>query len=251
MSLLALIPARGGSRGIARKNIRPFLGKPLLAWTIEAANASGLFERIVVSTDDEEIAQAARSAGANVPFLRPAELATDDAPTVVAVQHALRWLADHDRWTPEAVMVLEPTAPARRAFHIQEAAALLQRPGVDSVASVSEVPHHFTASKLLQLRPDGTMAGLNGTPIARMTHRRQELEKTYAFNGLIFACRAALVMQDPPTLWGERVIGYVVDRKYGVDLDEPDDWGWGEMRLRKILEEEGQRAQALAGGPAR
>ena len=85
----------------------------------------------------------------------------------------------------------------------------------------------------------------------QMVHRRQELPTHYAFNGLIFACQTALIMRDPPTLWGERVVGYVVDRKYSIDLDEPDDWERGEMRLRNVLEEDGQQAQVIAKGSAR
>lgn len=237
--LLAVIPARGGSKGIPRKNIKGFLGKPLLAWTIESARDSGVYARIILSTEDEEVAQAGKRHGAEVPFLRPSELAQDATPTAPVIRHALEWLQRHDGWSPDAVMVLEPTSPGRRPFHLREAARLLQERDADSVASVSELPHHYAPAKALRLRDDGTIAGIDGTPVRTMIHRRQELPATYAFNGVLFACKRALVLQDPPTLWGEKVLAYVVDRKYSFDLDWPEDWPAAEARFQQLLHEEG------------
>lgn len=232
---LALIPARGGSKGIPGKNIRPFLGRPLLAWTAEVARSSGVFDRVILSTEEPEIAEIGRSLGLEVPFLRPAELATDTAPTSAVVRHAVQWLAERESWKPRWVMVLEPTSPARRAVHIVEAAALLERSGADSLASVSEVPHHYVTPKVLELRADGSLVGAEGLALKDMVHRRQELPKQYALNGLLYACKAECVLKDPPSLWGERVVGYVVDSRYAVDLDRPEDWGPAEARVRDIL----------------
>ncbi len=252
---LAVIPARGGSKGIPRKNIKPFLGKPLLAWTIETAKASGVFSRIVVSTDDQEIAQVASRHGAEAPFLRPAALAYDASPTDAAIAHAVRWLKEHREPVPPMVMVLEPTSPGRRPWHVREAVALLAREHIDSVASISEAPHHYAASKLLQRRDDGTILGIDGTPVRRMVHRRQNLSPSYAFNGVVFACRTDLLLQDPPTLWGDRVLGYLVDQKYNLELDCPEDWEIAEHRFRRLLQEEtdeprdgSKEAQAQRGG---
>ena len=238
LALLALVPARGASVSILRKNARLFLGRPLLAWAVEAALESGACDRVVVSTDDEEIAEIGREAGAEVPFLRPAGLARDDTPTAPVVRHAVDWLAE-EGWTPAGVLVLEPTSPARRPFHLLEAAELLARPDVDSVASVSEVPHHYVPGKLLRLGDDGTIAGVDGTPVRDMTHRRQDLKAAYAFNGLTFGCKTRLVLADPPTLWGERVVAQVVDPRYALDLDRPEDWAPAELRMREILDAEG------------
>lgn len=233
---LAVIPARGGSKSIPRKNVKLFLGRPLMAWTVEVARKSAIFEHIVLSTDDEDIAELGRSLGAEVPFLRPASLAEDTVPTGPVVQHAVRWLAEHDGWMPDWLMVLEPTAPGRRPFHLRAAASLLTD-GADSVASVSIVPHHYRPGKVLRLDADGTMTGINGTPLDRMIHRRQELPVCYALNGLVFACRTALVLQEPPTLWGRRVLAYVVDPKFAVDLDTAEDWVPAEARVRQLLED--------------
>ncbi|MBI5526045.1 MAG: acylneuraminate cytidylyltransferase family protein [Deltaproteobacteria bacterium] len=233
--MLAVVPARGGSKGIPRKNIAPFLGKPLISWTIEAALESGAAGRLIVSTDDPEIAAVARSLGAEVPFIRPAELAQDATPTAPVVRHALDWVIA-DGFRPDFVMVLEPTSPARRAFHIREAAQLLRTSGADSVASVSRVPHHYVPSKVLTVNGDGTLTGVSGQPIGSMVHRRQDLPAAYAMNGLIFSCRAECLLADPPSLWGARVQAYVVDSKYAIDLDDPDDWPVAELRVRRILE---------------
>jgi N-acylneuraminate cytidylyltransferase len=228
--LLGVIPARGDSKAIPRKNVKPFLGRPLLVWTVEAARESGVLDRLVVSTEDEEIAGVARGCGAEV-VERPAELASDETPTAPVVRHALEALG-HD---PAGVLVLEPTSPARRPEHVREAAALLA--GADSVASVSEVPHHYAAAKQLRVGADGTLAGLDGTHPGELRHRRQELEVVYAFNGLVFGCRAELARRDPPTLWGERVVAHVVEPRFALDLDRPEDWPAAEARMRELLAE--------------
>ena len=236
--VLAVIPARGGSKGVPRKNIKPFAGKPLLAWTIEAAQESGVFARIMLTTEDEEIAQLGKRYGAEVPFLRPQELALDATPTAPVVRHTVEWLRDHDAWQPEWVMVLEPTSPCRRPFHLQEAARALSTGRADSLASVSVVPHHYAPDKLLKVHVDGTITGLSGVPIRDMVHRRQDLATHYAFNGLLFACKTDLVLRDPPALWGEQVMAYVVDPKYSIDLDQPQDWAAAEGRFQWLISEE-------------
>jgi CMP-N-acetylneuraminic acid synthetase len=228
VSVLGLVPARGGSKGIPRKNARTFLGKPLVLWAVAAGRESGVLDRLVVSTDDDEIAALAAAAGAAV-VRRPAELAWDDTPTAAVVAHALE--ADD-----ELVVVLEPTSPGRRAEHVRNAVARLRDSGADSLATVSPVPHHYVPSKLLDVRADGTIAGVDGTPVSAMTHRRQDLETAYAFDGIVFACRAELCRRDPPTMWGERVLGLTVDPANAVDLDRPEDWAAAEAKLRDVLQ---------------
>jgi len=233
----AVIPARGSSKGIPRKNIREFLGKPLLAWTVEAARTSGVLERVILSTEDEEIAQIGKTYGAEVPFLRPKELAEDKTKTASVIQHTLQWHQDHTGWLPEFVVILEPTSPTRQPFHIREAAKLLIESGADSVASVSEVPHHYVSTKLLRLLSNRTLVGVDGSHPKDMVHRRQDLPKQYAFNGLVFSCRTSYLFKNLPTLWGEKVVGYLTEAKYAIDLDVPEDWGPAETRMRQILEE--------------
>ncbi len=236
--LLGLIPARGGSKSIPRKNARKFLGKPLLAWTVEVAVKSNVFERVLLSTDDAEIAEIGRSFGADVPFVRPPELAQDTTLTVPVVRHAVEWLISRESWKPDYVVVLEPTAPGRRIFHIREAADLLIEGDADSVASVSEVPHHCVPPKVLELHDDGSISGLGGVHPRDMVHRRQDLPIHYTFDGIVFSCRTELVLSNPPTLWGEKVLGYVVDSRYSVDIDRPEDWAVAESKLQQIFLEE-------------
>jgi CMP-N-acetylneuraminic acid synthetase len=134
------------------------------------------------------------------------------------------------------VVVLEPTSPLRRPAHVREAAGLLGQ--ADSVASVSAVPHHYVPQKVVRIRDDGMLEALDGTHPRDLTHRRQDLPTHYAFDGLIFACTSDVVRSEPPTLWGDRVLGMRVESRYAVDLDRPEDWAPAEERMRAILAEE-------------
>jgi len=142
VSYLSIIPARGGSKSIPRKNLRIVAGKPLIVWSIEQALAAKLLDRVVVSTDDEEIANVARAAGAEVPFLRPAELATDTAPTEPVLLHALDWLEKNDAYRPEAVLLLQPTCPVRRTGTLDRALKLFDDRKADSLVGAREI-HPF------------------------------------------------------------------------------------------------------------
>lgn len=236
--VLALIPARGGSRGIPRKNIRPFLGRPLIEWTVETAVGSNVFSHIVVSTDDRETADIALRAGAEAPFLRPQSIAGDQSPTLDAILHALDWYREEKGWSPELVFILEPTSPTRRPDHIREAVALFDDPSVDTVASISEVPHHFVPEKVLKVEDSGDLTGVDGRHIRSMIHRRQDLPVSWALNGLIYAVRGECLQGDSPTIWGTRVVGLRIEDEYVVDIDGPADWPIAEDRMRAILENE-------------
>src|SRR3989338_7151887 len=132
MRILGIIPARGGSKSVPRKNIKELGGKPLIGWTIDAAKASGVLDRIILTTDDNEIAGVGKQSGVEVPFMRPKELAEDKTPTLPVLQHAVEWLKEHERYYPDAVMLLQPTAPFRQAEHIEDAVTLFEQSGADS-----------------------------------------------------------------------------------------------------------------------
>ena len=138
--VLALIPARGGSKRIPRKNVAPCGGKPLIAWTIEAARASGVCSRVVVSTDDEEIAAVSREHGAEVPFMRPAEFATDTATSMSVESHAIRWLAHNHVWRAAWCILLQPTSPLRSADDISGAMACAREHKTVLLSSVTDGP---------------------------------------------------------------------------------------------------------------
>lgn len=233
-SFLAVIPARGGSKSVPRKNTKEFLGKPLLAWTVEVARESGLFDRVILSTEDKKIAETGQAYGAEVPFLRPMELAEDTTLTGPVIRHAVEWLKCHEAWVPDYVMVLEPTSPARKAFHLLESANLIVESGAESVVSISELPHHYNPTKILTLHNDRTISGFDGTHIKDMVHRRQDLPTYYAFCGIVFGCKTSVLLPEPFTLWGRHIVGYVVDKRYALDIDSPEDWVIAETRMRDI-----------------
>jgi N-acylneuraminate cytidylyltransferase len=220
--VLALIPARGGSKGIPRKNLLPMAGKPLIAWSIEQALDSDRINRVVVSTDDHEIAQVARNYGAEVPFIRPHELAHDLAPDIGVFRHALEFLAQHDSYHPELVVHLRPTGPVRRVQDIDAAVDLLaRRPDADSVRSVSLA--HQSPYKMWRLGPDGTIEPLLHVPGMTdcQSQPRQILPTAYWQNGYVDVLRPRAVLQ-MDSMWGQRVLPFFVQTKL-FDLDYPDD----------------------------
>ncbi len=173
MRLLAIIPARGGSKGIPRKNIRLLCGRPLIAYSISAAQEARSVERIIVSTDDEEIAEISQRLGAEV-RLRPAELATDDAPTRPVLAHVVAELAKQS-YVPDAVLTLQPTSPLRAARHIDDAAALFAAdPSADSLVSCIEVPHIFHPLSVMRRNSEGYLEPFFSTP---QPHRRQDKQR--------------------------------------------------------------------------
>lgn len=233
--ILGVIPARGGSKSIPRKNIKPFCGKPLIAWKIEAARASGVFERIVVSTDDKEIAEIARQYGAEVPFTRPAEFAEDATPTLSVLQHALTWLRDKENYQPDAVVLLEPTTPAVQPFHIREMIEILVKTGADSVVSVVEVPTAYNPHWQFTMAEDARLSLFAGTSIKKIIRRRQDLPKTYHRNSALYVFKPGLIFADEPSFYGEDVRGYVMDREYSSDIDTLEDWAEAEENMYTLL----------------
>ncbi len=227
LNVLGLIPARGGSKGIARKNVRPLCGKPLLQYTVEAARAAKHLSHIALSTDDEGIARVGRNCGVDVPFLRPVELAQDSTPTLPVVQHALRWFEEHARFF-DAVCLLQPTNPLRRATDIDRCIELLEETGADSVISVLAVPSEYNPHWVYFQAADGSLSLSTGerTPISR----RQELPPAFHRDGSVYVTRRDVVL-NAGSLYGNRTIGYVVTPDASVNIDDQDDWDRAEARL--------------------
>lgn len=218
--LLALIPARGGSKGIPRKNVRPIAGRPLIGWTIKAAKAAGLFDRIVVSTEDAEIAHVARACGAEVPFVRPASLSADDTPGIAPVLHALEELPGYD-----AVVLLQPTSPLRSAEDIANAVRLARSRGAPAVVSVCEPDAH--PQWTYRMSPDGALMPWEASAHAS---RRQELEPVYMLNGAIYYAESDFA-RETGALVGPGTIGYPMPAERSVDIDTPLDWRIAELLL--------------------
>ena len=219
--ILALIPARGGSKGIPRKNLLVLRGKPLIAYSIQQAQASKRITRVVISTDDDEIAAVARAWGAEVPFLRPAELADDLSPDIDAFRHALTWLGEQEGYRPEAVVHLRPPGPVRRVELIDQAVdLLLSRRDADAVRSVRRALQ--TPYKMWRIREDGTMAPVlhleGGADCQSLP--RQSLPVVYWQNGYVDVLRPRAVLEFN-SMWGRRVLPFIVEEQL-FEIDYPE-----------------------------
>ncbi len=234
--ILGVITARGGSKGIPGKNIKPLLGKPLIAYTIEAAQKSGIFDRLILSTDDEAIASVAKKYGIEVPFLRPAELAEDKTPHLPVMQHAVQWMREKDDYIPDYVAILQPTAPLRQPEHLKEAWELLSSRGADSVISVTEIPGHSNPMWAIKIDENsfGTLF-VSGEPIRKRIPRRQELPKAYVNSGAVYIFKTELLFHpETPNFYGDKVAAYIIDDRFNANIDLKEDWEKAEKALKQI-----------------
>lgn len=232
MKILGIITARGGSKGIPGKNLKLLAGRPLLAYTVESARACPALDRVILSTEDEDIAATGRSLGIEVPFIRPAELSRDDTPHLPVIQHAAAWLREHEGYQPDAVLVLQPTSPLRTAADISGAIALLASTGADSVLSVSEVSGHAHPSRALRLEADGNaVLFVTGEPVRKRINRRQDLPEAWVMNGAIYACRTHVLFAADPSLYGDRVVAYRMPPERSIGIDDMNDWAEAERAL--------------------
>jgi CMP-N-acetylneuraminic acid synthetase len=222
--VLAVIAARGGSKAVPGKNIADLGGRPLIAWTVAAALASRA-ERTIVTTDDAAIADAARAAGAEVPFVRPAELARDETPGTEPVIHAVEWLERHEGYEPDIVMSLQPTSPFRTATDIDAAISLLVAREADSVVSVMPADGHPYWMK--RRDADGWIVPF--LPDSPATFRRQELPEALMLNGAIYAARRAVLLASRGWYTG-RTAPYVMPIERSLDIDT----AW-DLRLARLL----------------
>ena len=234
---LGVIPARGGSKGIPKKNIFPVGGHPLIQYTIEAARASRLLSRVLISSDDKEIIRVAKELGAEVPFRRPAELAKDEATAISVACHALGFVESEEGRLYDFVVLLEPTSPMRTAEDIDRALALLYESGADSVVGLCrlEAPH---PAKLKVVEEGKVKPFLPA--LWRDGLQRQELSPVYFLNGAIYAVRRDLLARDK-TFWGEKTLPYIMPPERSVNIDT-----WVDLKLAEALLED--RASHRGGG---
>lgn len=219
MIVLGVIPARGGSKGIAGKNLRSLGGKPLIARAAEAASASGAVDRVILSTDSEQIAALGRSVGIEVPFLRPPELARDDSPMQPTIEHAIVEL-EALGWSPDIVVILQPTTPFRRPEHIRRAVDVLATTDATSVASVVPIPAHFSPHYAMRI-VDGRLETF--LPEGACITRRQDVEPAYTRDGTVYAVRRDVVVIEHD-LYGQDCLPLVLDEHESVVLDTDADW---------------------------
>lgn len=229
--ILAVIPARGGSKSIPRKNIRPFAGYPLIAYSIAAALAADSITRTIVSTDDDEIADTARKYGAEAPFIRPAQHAQDATPDLPVFRHALKWLDENENYRPDIFVQLRPTSPFRRVDQINEAVQrLTEHPEADSIRAIC-VPFQ-NPFKMWQIQSDGFLKPLIKTEFPEPFNMpRQALPDVYWQTGYVDAAWSTTVTKKG-SMTGSRILPLIIDPSYWIDIDSTDDW----RRAERLIE---------------
>ena len=212
--VLAIIPARGGSKGLPGKNVKELCGKHLIAWTIELAKSCSDIDKTVVSTDDREIVEVAKKYGAEVPFIRPPELASDTASSIDVIFHAIDWLKEHQDYQAEYILLLQPTSPLRTVEDIEGAIQTLKDKDTQAVVSVCETDHHPWWSNTLP--EDGNMKHFIRTK--RRNKRRQDLPVFYRLNGAIYLADTDYLYEHNGFL-GPNTFAYKMPKSRSVDID--------------------------------
>jgi CMP-N,N'-diacetyllegionaminic acid synthase len=226
-NILAIIPARGGSKGIPGKNIKLLGGKPLLEYTVDAARESSMLTRVILSSDDEAIIKWAKSIGLEVPFVRPAHLATDRSGSLEVVQHALAFFEATGE-TFDAVCLLQPTTPFRASGSLDAAIQQFLDSGVDSLVSVREVPEEFNPHWVFEADAHDCLHIATGEK--ELIKRRQELPKAYFRDGSVYLTRTEVILKQH-SLYGNQM-GYIVSKGVPyVNLDTPEDWEQAEKYI--------------------
>ena len=235
--ILCTVCMRGGSKGIHNKNLRELHGKPLMAYTIEQAMESGIFEKLVVSTDSNEIISIANQYGEQAPFSRPAKLATDESGSLGVIQHALAWAEKNDNLKYEFIILLEPPAPFRLPIHIQEALDLFKLRNASSIMSIIEVGGYHP----IRIKKMDKKCALKGFCMDEPDGiRRQDQEAAYIRNCSVYIFSRQTVISG--RLWGDSPYGYLMDYSlYGINIDEPKDVltakaFYNEMKKQKVLD---------------
>ncbi len=225
--VLALIPARGGSKGLPGKNLMALAGQSLVARAARVARESGVVDRVIVSTDSPEIAEEGRRAGIEVPFVRPPALAADDTPMLPVVQHAITAL-EAEGWVPGIIVLLQPTSPLRRPAQVRDAVALLRDTRADSVVSVVELPRHMSPDYVMRIA-DGELRPF--LPEGERVTRRQDARAAYVRDGTVYAFWLTTLVRHG-SIYGSRCLPLIVPADESITIDTPGDWAAAERLLQ-------------------
>lgn len=238
MNIVAVIPARGGSKSIPLKNLKVFCGKPLIAWSILSAKESKFLDRVVISTDSSEIADVAKTFGAEV-VMRPAELAIDTIGVEPTLKHVYETLLEKEGYKADALVLLMPTSPSRQPFHIDNAIEIFKEKDVDSVVGVNETPANHTPYWTLTRDENGRISLWGGIPLKKIMTRRQDFpQKCYARNDLVYVLKPEnLYDKERSNLYGDKVELYEVADPaiYEMDINTPDEWVEAELKFEKLI----------------
>lgn len=222
-----MIPARGGSKGVPRKNIRLLNGKPLLAYTAESALQAKTLARVILNTEDEEIAEIGRNLGLDIPFMRPPNLAQDSTPSLAVVKHALLTLEENGEHF-DAVCLLQPTNPLRRAEDIDACVKLFIESNADCVVSVLPVPHEYNPKWVFWKNGNGKMSLSTGD--TEIIPRRQDLPSAFHRDGSVYITRSEIII-NRGSLYGDIVQGYEISSEFSANIDTEEDWKAIEKRI--------------------
>jgi CMP-N,N'-diacetyllegionaminic acid synthase len=225
-NILGLIPARAGSKGVRHKNIRLLSGRPLLQYTIRTAQESRVIDRLILSTDSDRIAEIGQAAGVEVPFLRPANLASDETPMLDVVAHAIEQL-EALQWYPKIILILQPTSPLRKTQHIRAAIDMINTQDCDSVVSVVQVLPHLSPDYVMRLDHGRLIPFLNNS--AGIT-RRQDVRPAYYRDGTIYAVKRSTVME-MGSLYGEVCLPLLIPPSDSLSIDTEEDWRQAEKQI--------------------
>ena len=228
--ILAIIPARGGSKGVPRKNIKPLAGKPLIGWTIETALKTSCINRVIVSTDDEEIAKIAKKHGADLPFMRPAEFASDTASDMPVYEHALQWLNEHEQYQPDIIVWLRPTSPLRTSEDIEIAIQKLIDTKADWIRSICAIEHH--PYWVFRCEDNDRLSSFVEGIELKDYFQRQMLPEAYRLNGAVDVTWRTTITEKK-LLYSGDVRGYKMVAERSVDLDGELDFALAEILMQK------------------
>lgn len=223
MKIIGIIPARGGSKGIPNKNIKKLYKKPLIAWSIESALKSNL-DRVIVTTDSPQIAKIAKRYGAEVPLLRPKELAGDFGGIEPVLKHTVEWLEKNEKYKPDAIALLLPTSPLRQPKHINKAIKIFKKKKPDSVISVFEAIANNNPHWILKKNKKGEVVLATEEPLTEIKDRRQELPPYFIRNDLIYLLKPKNLFEKKPNLYGKKVELLEIDNFFDIDINTEEDW---------------------------
>jgi CMP-N,N'-diacetyllegionaminic acid synthase len=230
MKVLGLIPARGGSKGVPRKNVKLLHGKPLLCYSAEAALSSTLLAKTILSTEDEEIAATGKACGLEVPFLRPSDLAEDKSPTLPVILHALDFLSQQGE-EYDAVCLLQPTSPFRDAEVIDGCVRLFQETSADTLITILPLPKEYSPYFMYYRDPNGSVRYCMGEQTEPV--RRQDVEQPHLREGSVYIT-STKVLRETNSIYGKEVVGYPMDPAKSINIDTMDDWHRAQELMRKM-----------------
>ena len=239
MEIIGLVTARSGSKRIPEKNKKIFCGKPLIVWTFECVQYSKEVTNWILSTDDQEIIDLSNKYPIRAPFIRPNELANDDSTSYDVVLHCLDWLINNDNCSPDWLILLEPTSPARQPFHIDEVVNIIKNKSnkIDSICGVSKLKGNASAFKALRLDKNNILRPWIGKKyFSQIAIRNQLVKPSYYINSLIYAFNVKkLLSNESDNLWGKKVYSYETHSQYICDIDYKEDWIVAESKMNYLI----------------